>query len=105
MVEAGVQLGVGCDSGIPFVPFGECVHIEMELLAEVGLSPLQVITAATGNNAKMMRASDIFGTVAAGQAADLVVLGSNPLDDIKNTRDIRMVLRDGAVVIDNLLST
>ena len=102
MIDAGVRLGVGCDSGIPFVPFGECVHIEMELLTEAGYTPLQAITAATGNNAIMMRTSNIFGTVAPGMAADLVVLGSDPLVDINNSRDIRMVLRDGAVVFDKM---
>ena len=104
MIEAGVRIGVGCDSGTPFIPFGECVHMEMELLTGVGYTPLQAITAATGDNAKMMRMSHVFGTVAPGLAADLVVLGSDPLEDIKNTRDIRMVLREGAVVFDNLLS-
>jgi imidazolonepropionase-like amidohydrolase len=104
MVQAGVKIGVGCDSGIPFVPYGECVHTEMELLTAVGLSPLAAITAATGGNAKMFRREDVFGTVEPGQAADLVVLGANPLADIKNTRDIKMVLRDGKVVVDNFLS-
>ena len=103
MINAGVRIGVGCDSGIPFVPFGECVHIEMELLTEVGYTPLQAIAAATGKNAEMLRMPHLFGTVAPGQAADLVVLGSDPLADIKNTRDIRMVLREGAVVVDKLL--
>lgn len=104
MVQAGVKIGVGCDSGIPFVPYGECVHIEMELLTTVGMSPLAVITAATGGNAKMFHKDDVFGTIEPGKAADLVVLGANPLEDIKNTRDIRMVLRDGRVVVDKLLS-
>ena len=104
MVEAGVRLGVGCDSGIPFVPFGECVHMEMELLTQAGYTPLQAITAATGGNAKMLRMPHIFGTIAPGMAADLVVLGSNPLESIKNTRDVRMVLRNGTIAIDNLLS-
>ena len=104
MIEAGVNIGVGCDSGIPFVPFGECVHTEMELLTQAGYSPLQAITAATGNNAKMLRMSHIFGTIAPDQAADLVILGSNPSEDIRNTKDIRMVLRNGAVVFDNMLA-
>ncbi|NLO97782.1 MAG: amidohydrolase family protein [Peptococcaceae bacterium] len=103
-IQAGVKIGVGCDSGIPFVPYGECVHLEMELLTEVGMSPLAAITAATGGNAKMFGQDHIFGTVEPGKAADLVILGSNPLQDIKNTRDIKMVLRDGRIVVDNLLS-
>ncbi|NLL51958.1 MAG: amidohydrolase family protein [Peptococcaceae bacterium] len=103
-VQAGVKIGVGCDSGIPFVPYGECVHLEMELLTHAGMSPLAAITAATGGNAKMFGQEHIFGTVEPGKAADLVVLGSNPLQDIKNTRDIKMVLRDGRIMVDKLLS-
>lgn len=104
MVEAGVKIGVGCDSGIPFIPYGQCVHIEMELLVSVGMTPLQAVTAATGGNARMFRKDKEFGTVEAGKAADLVVLGSDPLEDIRNTRDIRMVIRDGSVVVDHLLA-
>jgi len=103
-IKAGVKIGVGCDSGIPFVPYGECVHLEMELLTEAGMSPLAAITAATGGNAKMFGQEHFFGTVEPGKAADLVVLGSNPLQDIKNTRDIKMVLRDGRIVVDKLLN-
>jgi imidazolonepropionase-like amidohydrolase len=102
MIDAGVKIGVGCDSGIPFIPYGECVHTEMELLTEVGYSPLQAITAATGGNAEMMGTADKVGTIMSGKAADLVVLGGNPLDDIRKTRDIKLVLRDGEVVVDHL---
>lgn len=52
MIQAGVKLGVGCDSGIPFIPYGECVHMEMELLRDAGMSDLQALTAATGGNAR-----------------------------------------------------
>ncbi|MCL1828945.1 MAG: amidohydrolase family protein [Oscillospiraceae bacterium] len=104
MIQAGVRIGVGCDSGIPFLPRGECIHIETELLTEAGYTPLQAVTAVTGKNAEMLRSNDVFGTVTPGKAADIAVLGSNPLEDIRNTRDILMVLRDGAVVIDKLLS-
>ncbi len=104
MVRAGVKFGVGCDSGIPFIPFGECVHMEMELLVRAGMEPLAAVTAATGGNAKLFRKNDVFGTVEPGKAADLVVLGSSPLDDIRNTRDIRLVFRDGSVVIDRFFA-
>lgn len=78
LVAAGVKLGVGCDSGIPFVPFGDTVHAEMELLVEVGMSPLAALTAATGGNAKMLRGADKFGTIEPGKMADLVVLEAAP---------------------------
>jgi enamidase len=104
LIGAGVKLGVGCDSGIPFVPFGEALHSEMELLVEAGLSPLEAITAATGGNAKMLRRYDSLGSIEPGKVADMVALGSDPLTDIKNTRDIKLVLRDGSIVVDRLLS-
>lgn len=103
MIQAGVKLGVGCDSGIPFVPYGECVHMEMELLRDAGMSELQAIAAATGGNASMLKRAEQFGTVRPGLAADLVVLGSDPLQDIRNTRDIRLVLRAGQIVFDRLI--
>jgi enamidase len=104
MVRAGVKRGGGGDSGSPFIPYGECVHWEMELLVRAGMEPLAAVTAATGGNARMFRKSEVFGTVEPGKAADLVVLGSSPLDDIRSTRDIRLVLRDGSVVVDRFFA-
>lgn len=104
MIDAGVKIGVGCDSGIPLVPYGLCVHEEMELLCDAGMSPMESIIAATGQNAKLMGREKEFGTVAAGKRADLVVLGSDPLDNICNTRDIRMVFQNGRIVRDHFLS-
>jgi len=104
MIDAGVNIGVGCDSGTPFVPYGLCVHEEMELLCDVGMSPMEAIISATSGNAKLMRCEKEFGTVAAGKRADLVVIGSDPISDIRNTRDIRMVIHNGRVVRDDFLS-
>lgn len=103
-IKAGVHIGVGSDAGVPLVPYGECVHLEMEELTKLGMSPLEAITAATGGNARMVKKGDVFGTIKPGMAADIVVLGSNPLEDIQNTRDIKMVLCGGKVVVDHLLS-
>lgn len=100
MLDAGVRIGVGCDSGIPFVPYGECLHMELELLCEAGMTPLDALTAATGGNAAMLRKADQFGTVRPGLAADLVVLGSDPTKEIRASRDIRLVLARGRIVLD-----
>ena len=104
LIQAGVKIGVGCDSGVPMVPYGECVHLEMELLTSVGMSPMDAIKAATSGNAELLKNVEKFGTIEKGRAADMVVLGSNPLDDIKNTSDIMMVIRDGRVVFDRMLA-
>ena len=100
MLAAGIRIGVGCDSGIPFIPYGECLHMELELLCQAGMTPLEALTAATGGNARMLRMEREFGTVRPELAADLLVLGSDPTHDIRNSRDIRMVVRQGRVVWD-----
>lgn len=90
MVDAGVKVGFGTDTGPPrrFFGFGE--HWEMELMAEAGLTPLQILTIATGKSAEFLGAPDL-GVLAAGKWADLIVLARNPLDDIRNTRTIAAV--------------
>lgn len=75
------------------------IHRELELLvSRAGLTPLQAIAAATGNAARVARADADRGTVQAGRAADLLVLDANPLSDIRNTRRIRHVIRNGTIV-------
>lgn len=98
LVAAGVPMGVGCDSGIPLVPYGECLHMELELLVEAGMTPLEAVTAATGGNARMLRRAEEFGTVRPGLSADLVAVAGDPLKDIRNTRSIRLVISRGRIV-------
>jgi imidazolonepropionase-like amidohydrolase len=104
MADAGVKLGVGCDSGIPFLPYGECVHIEMELFVSAGMTPMEVICIATRGNAILLGLQDTLGTIRAGRTADLVVLGADPLADIRNTRHICFVMKEGRVMVDRMLS-
>ena len=98
--DAGIPMAVGCDAGIPFVPFGEAVHDEMACLNEAGISPLEVITMATGGNAKLLKMEDRIGTIEPGKDADLIVLEKDPLEDIKNTKTIELVFLKGRVVTD-----
>jgi imidazolonepropionase-like amidohydrolase len=89
-VAAGVHYGFGTDSGPPGRFPGYFAHWEMELMVQAGLTPIQVITAATGHAAEFLRAKDL-GTLEASKWADLIVLDKNPLDDIKNSRSIAAV--------------
>jgi imidazolonepropionase-like amidohydrolase len=100
LFDAGVNVGFGTDSGaVPGRIPGFAEHRELELMVQAGLTPMQAITAATGENAKLLHAAD-RGTVAVGKRADLLVLGADPLIDIRNTRKIVAVYHDGHSVAD-----
>jgi imidazolonepropionase-like amidohydrolase len=69
----------------------------MASMVEAGLTPAEAIAAATRNSAEILKL-ETLGTVAAGKSADFIVLDANPLDDIKNTRRISVVILRGAAV-------
>jgi imidazolonepropionase-like amidohydrolase len=92
--DSGVKIGFGTDSGPPARFQGYSEHREMELMVRSGLTPLQVITDATRNAAEFLRAKDL-GTLERGKWADLIVLDKNPLEDIRNTRSIDIVIIAG----------
>jgi len=92
MNAAGVKIVVGTDGNTPYAP-----HIEMEDMVAAGMTPMQVITAATRNGAQFLRLNDV-GTIEANKSADFIVLDANPLDNITNTRKISSVYLRGAQV-------
>jgi imidazolonepropionase-like amidohydrolase len=91
---------MGTDSGPPGRFQGYFEHLEMEMMADAGLTPMQILVAATGNAARCVALDHEIGTLEAGKRADFVVLESNPLDDIRNTRSIESVWIDGNRVPD-----
>ena len=94
LADAGIRYGFGTDAGVPGRVPAYLDHWEMQLMAEAGLTPMQIITAATRSSAEFLGARDL-GTLERGKWADLVVLGGNPLSDLKNTRKIDAVFIAG----------
>ena len=96
LAAAGVRIGVGTDgggqTGDQFV--GWTMHAELENMVAAGMTPAQVLVAATRNSAEILGLTDL-GAVASGKSADFVVLDANPLDDITNTRRIARVFLRG----------
>ncbi len=90
LASAGVRYGFGTDTGPPARFAGYFEHWEAELMVAAGLTPMQVITAATKNAAEFLGAKDL-GTIEKGNWADFLVLSASPLADIKNTRKIESV--------------
>ena len=89
---AGIKIVLGTDGGVPWSH-----HVEMADMVAAGMTPSDVIVAATKNSAEFLRLNDA-GTVAAGKSADFLVLDANPLDDITNTRKISGVYLRGAAI-------
>jgi imidazolonepropionase-like amidohydrolase len=98
LFDAGVLLVAGTDAPYPGDYYGEGLHRELELLVEAGLTPLQAITAATGNAAKFIGPAADWGVIAPGKAADLVLVRGDPSVRVGATRDIVTVVQGGRVV-------
>jgi imidazolonepropionase-like amidohydrolase len=94
--DGGVMIAMGTDSGTGVGRWqGYFEQVEMELMVKAGMTPMQALVASTGNAAKVMGLDKDVGTLQPGKRADLVVLTSDPLADIKNTRTIESVWIDG----------
>jgi len=99
LFDAGILICMGTDSGAqPVRAQGFSEHLELELMVQAGLSPLQAITAATKNAATLLRSQEQYGTLEPGKNADVMVLDEDPLRDIRNTRKILSVYNGGKKV-------
>jgi imidazolonepropionase-like amidohydrolase len=101
-VQAGAIPAVGTDMLPTDRPDNSDIPIaqvwEMELMGRAGLSPMQVLEAATANAARICQVDDRVGTLEPGKLADLVAMPNDPSADLRALRDIRFVMKDGQVV-------
>src|SRR5213595_3518855 len=94
--DAGIPIALGTDAGNSLTLHGASVFMELEAMQASGLTPRDVLVAATATAARAL-GLDSTGTVVAGATADLVVLDADPLADIRNVRQIALVVRRGEV--------
>jgi imidazolonepropionase-like amidohydrolase len=99
-IAAGVPIAMGTDAATPYNFHGQNA-LELHLMNECGMSPMQAIVAATSNAARLLGWDDWLGTIQSGKAADLIVVRKNPLDDLRvltKPENIAMVVKEGTIV-------
>jgi imidazolonepropionase-like amidohydrolase len=93
--DAGIAVAMGTDAGNPGTLHGPSVYREMELMQKSGLTPMQVLVAATRTSALAIGWQDSVGTIESGKVADLVIVGADPAVDIRNVEQVRWVVEAG----------
>ena len=95
LVDAGVPVLAGSDCSALAVVWGFSLHDELDLFVESGLTPYQALSATTRVPSEVMGDPDEWGTIEVGKRADMVLLNTNPLENISHTRDIAGVMVRG----------
>ena len=98
LFEAGFLMAAGTDAPYPGVFQGEGIHRELELLVEAGLRPLDALTLATRNAAKIIGAEAEWGTLEAGKLANILIINGRPDQRITDTRNIESVILRGTAL-------
>lgn len=93
------DLLVAFGTDAPWLGPSESLHGEIRLLEEAGLSPTQILLAATRGAAAHIGRSDDLGTLEAGKIADLIIVDGNPMEDLTGLRSVEVVMKEGEVVV------
>ena len=96
-IDAGAYMGVGTDAASPLNMHNEAMWREMSALVESGMTPIQVISAATRTNAEILGQFDQLGTIEPGKLADIIAINGNPLQDIKQMENVSLIIKDGQI--------
>jgi imidazolonepropionase-like amidohydrolase len=97
IVDARVDVVMGTDAGNIGTLHGPSIHREMKMMVEAGLTPLEVLRAATLNGARALGLEGQAGELKGGMLADLVILDADPLADIGNVEKVYRTVKDGVV--------
>jgi imidazolonepropionase-like amidohydrolase len=93
-LKAGVKIACGGDSN----PVGEYALVEIEHLVRAGMGEMEALIAATRTSADLCGIVDRLGTVEGGKLADLIAVPANPLENISDIRELKLVLKGGKLV-------
>lgn len=93
--DAGVTIAAGTDAGNIGTLHGASIFRELKMMVDAGLTPNQVLITATLNGAKLMGLEKDLGTIEEGKLADMVILNSDPLNNIQNISNIHLVIKNG----------
>src|SRR5437870_8968603 len=105
--DAGITIAAGTDAGNIGTIHGPALFREFQLMKEAGLTPMQILQSATSNAAQLFggETGAHIGRIEKGSFADLVILNSNPADDIAHASDIESVMKNGVLYSANDLLT
>ena len=97
-LQAGVRIAMGSDAGNAGMLHGTTVLRELQLMNEAGMTPMQVLVAATRNGAEVIGRGEELGTLEAGKLADIIVVNGDPLQDLSALGNVELVVKNGKII-------